>query len=98
MIVDNLELLKKLDPNAWAEIDKWLDRVNTLPETDHGQWIVQGCLQRAITARGWALQQFQYAGGEKRYAAGIFPIRGMFEGGGDSPAAALLAAYLEAMQ
>jgi hypothetical protein len=84
MTLDNLlERLRDVDPHTF----------------DIREAILQECLQQAIKSRGWGLQQFHYMGGSKRCVAAIFTQeKKMFEQSADSPADALLAAFIEAIQ
>ena len=102
----NLTELQKVDPETWDAI--MLSLAVEYAENKHlliseysviGRDIIQGCLQRAIEKRGWgfALHLFN---NPNRYSATV--CRGnngdwAESPNFDSPAKALLAAYLEAI-
>ena len=115
MISENLELLKKLDPELWKmiqssypipekrdwehpgkeEIDKWQIDVKYAIEDS-----IQGCLQRAIEANGWAFEVRRFGGRPSALIEVLIPDQGynQYHSEADSPAAALLAAYCEAIR
>ena len=76
----NLTELQKADPDIWKEIDMWMERIITLPETDMGQWIIQGCLQRAIEKRGLIWAVFLPGDEPMPYMANIYEIGPGYDG------------------
>ena len=99
----NLQLLQEADPETWDAIMLLLaveyakDKHLLISEYSViGRDIIQGCLQRAIERRGWGFQLMRSTGG--KCLADISTKSDIVDGKpGDSPAEALLAAYLEAI-
>ena len=123
MISENLELLKKLDLDAWKDIifpiKNCLVEVPRNPlEQGIYEALVQAGLQRVIEANGWVFEVEGKVGiddvypPKAGYIAGIYEIGKGYDGDhfdprhkcllnesvADSPADALLAAYIEAIQ
>ena len=123
MIVDNLELLKKLDLDAWKDIifpiKNCLVEVPKNPlEQGIYEALVQTGAQRAIEVKGWVFEIEGKVGINDvyppvaGYIADIYKIGEGYDGDhfnlrhkyllnesiADSPAEALLAAYIEAIQ
>lgn len=94
---DNLLRLKELDPDLYSEIADACEKVDIEFEED----VIQGCLQRAIEKRGWGwqVQTFDDPDPAKNfYIAYVVGDGHENKADKNSPAAALLAAYLEARQ
>lgn len=99
----NLTELQKVDPETWANIMYWRDH-NSVYGPALWEYVVQGELQRAIEKRNW---DWGIDYGNRKHSAiiGMIPkgktsmgdYRILAECGGDSPAEALLATYLEAI-
>lgn len=106
----NLTELQKADPETYKDIGQLCLYAAALPQYEIDEdskdlpspriWyaIIQACLQRAIEKRGWDFTVFRQ---QKRAVGGEFgaitgPI-GRDCSTGESPAEALLAAYLEAL-
>jgi len=103
-----LEELKKLDPACYDEIWRW---ALWLEDPDFGEYkaddpeylrhrddVIQGCVQRACG--GWYLKQSRDSGG-KLFIATIGEVQDRdwndeWKGEGDSPAKAILTAYIAA--
>ena len=96
----NLTELQKADPDTYNEIRSIFGAVIVKEELRPkiADDIIQGCLQRAIEKRGWgfALHLFN---NPNRYSATIIEVGGSWHDSphSNSPAEALLAAYLEAI-
>ena len=112
-IPDLLEELREVDETTWAKIQygvvfgKGLDESRVPYESmgvqmahDH----LQGCIQRAIAARGWEYQVAYnpHIGPDDRHGqAYIWPLGEVtkcYESEEDTPAVAILAAYIEAVR
>jgi hypothetical protein len=90
-----LEELKKIDPDFYDEIARGLEQVDIEYEED----IVQGCVQRAIAAGGWTYQvsrTFQGTSYGKIITQNEDGTKWFHPG--DSPAKAILSAYLSAIR
>jgi hypothetical protein len=100
-----LEKLKIADPETWQQID--IGKANRLPLFDVSQDIVQGCIQRACEKKAWIWtiskedSQSPEALEGTPYGAIIFDdeinilVEDIYR---DSPASAILTAYLAAME
>ncbi|MCK9568700.1 hypothetical protein M0R72_07155 [Candidatus Pacearchaeota archaeon] len=81
------------------ECDEWGHRATLSMPDFYEDAILQAVLQEAITSRGWLLEQSTYT---VKPSAKIWktadPIWKTYRGVGDSPVAALLAAYLSAIE
>lgn len=110
---DMLEKLRKLDPETWEEFNDDLGSVICEHRCDNEEkyfthkdcwtqvseaWL-QSCLQRACEKRGWSFQIILF-NNPNRYGVSIVKNETWIEPqhNGDSPASALLAAYLEALR
>jgi hypothetical protein len=106
-----LEELKAIDPACYDEIWRWAlwqedqdDYENETEEHDyenHRNDVIQGCVQRAVVARGW---HWLLEDGDPSITCGMFQCD-IFDSEyntmkcyvpGDSPAKAILAAYIAA--
>ena len=109
----NLTELQKADPATYNEIRSIFGAVIVKGELRPkiADDIIQGCLQRAIERRGLAWDGSLAVDEPAPYMAGIYEIGPGYDGdhwtekhlsciaerGGNSPAEALLSAYLEAL-
>ncbi len=106
-----LEELREVDFDAWKDIRFLLGNVGMdngpreIPLEQHiYQDLIQGCIQRAIAARGWEYQVAYnpHIGPDGRHGqAYIWPLSEVtkcYESEEDTPAAAILAAYIEAVR
>lgn len=97
-----LKELKEVDEETWQKIDAYGIGEWGHPDAFLDECIIQGCIQRAIATREWRLEQTIFRGGMPRYKAAIFCtflpeiVYGDYIGHGDTPAAAILAAYVAA--
>lgn len=109
-----LEKLQAADRDTWEDLKTSLGKLHRyqennsyevdVPETikvveKEALDILQGCLQRACQARGWWIEQSTFTAKpfakiQKRED----PEWMSYKGCGDSPASALLAAYLKAIE
>ncbi len=103
-LAEDLRRLETLDPETWVAIDFAIDiEDGTYLENNYDQDIIQGCIQRAIAAKGHAIETYQY---ESESFARILIIsddlefgrKVIGEGRGRSPAEALLSAYRQALE
>ena len=94
-----LDRLKGADLNTFAAYVKLMRDCNMFIDARISPAILQAVLQEAITSRGWLLEQSTYT---VKPSAKIWktadPIWKTYRGVGDSPVAALLAAYLSAIE
>lgn len=95
------EKLKKLDSETWDAIDFAIDIPDEEFESEFSQDSIEGCIQRAIMQRipqGWACQQG--CGNESVYRWAYIFRKGHKEvlGEADTPAKALLIAYVKALE
>ena len=107
MISENLALLKELDLETWKDIifpikNCLVDAPRTPLEQGIYEALVQAGVQRVIEKMGrqWQITSWNPVG-ELRYLASISNTSGLIvwdDTEGDSPADALLAAYIEAIQ
>lgn len=95
-IAELLARLKVTDPETWDYYIQFKVHENIYDEEALG-YILQGCIQRAIQARGWAYQQFLYLDALGTKTAIVWNMGSAFESDGDSPAEAILSAYLLAI-
>ena len=93
-----LERLKKVDPETYDVIGYGMQSVDIELEED----IIQGCIQRAIVEKGW---KYVVSNDRARQPYGqigipISNVRTEYQhrNYADSPAAAILAAYIEAVR
>lgn len=104
-----LEELKKIDPACYEEIWQWALWIEEEGEVDdierfenHRDDVIQGCVQRACEARGWAWMNKIHMGSGIHDAEIYWKTRENWKdhGGmakfGHSPAEAILTAYLAA--
>jgi hypothetical protein len=104
-----LEELKKIDPACYEEIARGLEQVDIEYEED----IIQGACQRAVAARGWGHESGMYGigfgteEGEFRWIQTGWEYRAFVldphshpiaSSRGDTPATAILSAYLSAIR
>ena len=99
-----LARLEKADPETWDYIDVTLKLGFPMPGICDPNGviagdIIQGSIQRACMARGWLLEQSTFTA---RPSAKIWkktdPVWKTYGAIGESPAQALLAAYLSAIE
>ncbi len=89
-----LEKFKEMDPETWSRVDKMLGLV-VYPRSPLGHYIIQGVIQEAIAARGWGLT-VEYPA--HQWGAEIrFSHTGRIRNA-DTPAEAILAAYIQALE
>ena len=106
-----LEELREVDFDAWKDIRFLLGNVGMdngpreIPLEQHiYQDLIQGCIQRAIAARPdhWIISQWmsqdKWQAMIRRGPRGYTDTEYMHIGEGDTPAAAILAAYIEAVR
>ncbi len=118
MISENLELLKKLDSSLYDEITLRVELISWYRPRNQLLDHLQGCLQRAIVAKGWVFEIEGKVGidgvcpPKAGYIADVYELDKGYDGDhfsprhkcllnesvADSPADALLAAYIEAIQ
>ena len=98
-IAELLEELKKYDMDVWRSIHGFRimhqekTRKDFCIEQDmRFQYELQGILQQVIAARGWTLQQNNFLG-----KPCMALVDGRYWGESNSPAGALLAAYVKAL-
>ena len=104
-----LEELRKIDPLVYVNSDPDMLELEDINMAD----VLQGCIQRACERRGWTWRVFrQTPDNEKSHGGEIGEIAPGYEGDcyeqyheycivsveGDSPAEALLAAYIAAVR
>lgn len=104
MISENLALLKELDLETWKELDDIMNTSTAKAEyaANVRHAVIQDTIQRAIEKLGrqWQITSWNPCG-ELRYLASISNTSGLIvwdDIEGDSPAEALLAAYIEAIR
>ena len=98
--------LREVDADTYREIQKRLLHYMIAPQMDAPIVLdhIQGCIQRAIAARGWEYQVAYnpHIGPDGRHGqAYIWPLSEVtkcYESEEDTPAAAILAAYIEAVR
>ena len=101
-----LEELREVDADTYREIQKRLLHYMIAPQMDAPIVLdhIQGCIQRAIAARPdhWIISQWmsqdKWQAMIRRGPRGYTDPEYMHIGEGDTPAAAILAAYIEAMR
>ena len=98
-----LEELREVDFDAWKDIRFLLGNVGMdngpreIPLEQHiYQDLIQGCIQRAIAEKGWSYQQILYQN-PTIYEAYLIGHRETIRRA-NTPAAAILAAYIEAVR
>ena len=96
-----LEELKEVDFETWNTITIRCRFIETSYATEFGQDFIQGCIQRAIAAHpDWIMFQWRRAGkwrtSIRRGLSGYSDPEYMHIVENDTPAAAILAAYIEA--
>ena len=97
-----LEELREVDFETWNTINIRCRFIEASYGTEFGQDFIQGCIQRVIAAKGWAYQvacTFQKTSFGKIITkdpdgSKIFHP----DHAGETPAAALLAAYIDAVR
>ena len=105
-ITTHLEELREVDADTYREIQKRLLHYMIAPQMDAPIVLdhIQGCIQRAIAARPdhWIISQWmsqdKWQAMIRRGPRGYTDPEYMHIGEGDTPAAAILAAYIEAMR
>lgn len=103
---DMLDRLAKADPETMWKIDYYApDNLDIRQYEHHGiedrftlDAIIQAVLQEAIQANGWGVHQMIFVKGRQKPYALITGNDFGIEHDGDSPVAALLAAYLSAIE
>ena len=96
--------LLEVDEKTWNVIYLRIMRISgIMPEDDEGQDIIHGCIQRAIAAHpDWIMFQWRRAGkwrtSIRRGLSGYSDPEYMHIVENDTPAAAILAAYIEAVR
>jgi hypothetical protein len=98
-----LEKLKAKDPATWTAIDLALIDVEfTDGNQDMQNDVIQGCLQRACEKHGWEgillWREGQSRAVISEFKGGFGATEKLSEQIGDSPASAILATYLAAME
>lgn len=96
-----LEELRVVDEETWNAIYIRIMAIRgIMPADDDGQDIIQGCIQRAIAANEWQLTQLSLVRWFRPcpYQAAIrtTPNENWISGFGETPATAILAAYIAA--
>lgn len=98
-----LEALREVDFETWNKIYVRCNFVETSYDTEFGQDFIQGCIQRAIEARGWEYVVSYDREARQPYGQIGIPISNVrieyqHRNYADTPAAAILAAYIEAVR
>lgn len=87
-----LEELKAVDADTEFDISEWCGQLQTIPTCDLGQALIQNSIQRACERRWWGFiicnQVANVCTKTSTYASEIY----------DTPAEALLAAYIAAVK
>lgn len=105
-ITTHLEELREVDADTYREIQKRLLHYMIAPQMDAPIVLdhIQGCIQRAIAARPdkWIMSMWsrpdEWQAMIRRGSKGYIDPEYMHIGAGDTPAAAILAAYIEAVR
>ncbi len=103
-----LQTLQTLDPDTWRQIQGFRIQHERrtgeeLTECDERlQDVVQGMVQRAVVAKGWAWKT-EYLPGVKKYIAVVIRENecytdDRYQSSGDTPCAAILRCYVECLE